>query len=264
VPYRLFRIREAAQRPLLAGLLSYTEELWSSRDKWPRAERGKNLLATVKYINWIADQMGIGEKLAGSFQVKPDEIMPLSNYPEYSYTVGKAIELLGKNLGKFDADAIGGLFPGYGAEAAKRIEEIVRLLQALYKRKKTKKNLAGFVVDSGMHEGAAALATRLDDGSGYIRLSKRALDRNPSIDVLAYTLIHEGSHVINEPTVDFAYRDSDQHLFLPPKLKLYNAPNYEKAAIDILRIEEKKPERKEEIEEKKAGGKEETEEKKEV
>lgn len=108
--------------------------------------------------------------------------------------------------------------------AAKRIREIVATLRKVRQRR-------GFVDDEKLPRSTYANAT--GQGSrARVRLGVAA--RGAKTAPLAVALMHEGSHIIDDFTEDFAYRGTRQHYFLPAELALYNAANYEQVAQDVL------------------------------
>jgi hypothetical protein len=48
-----------------------------------------------------------------------------------------------------------------------------------------------------------------------IHVSPKALAGQIPMDELALDLLHEGSHAIDEPTVDYAYKNGGAHYYLP-------------------------------------------------
>lgn len=86
---------------------------------------------------------------------------------------------------------------------------------------------AGFVL-ANLPETMKALASATPAG-GYIRIRPKAFN-DPDLYDLATSLVHEASHLIGNPTVDYAYRPGGLFHLLPAKLAPRNAAHFEHLA----------------------------------
>jgi hypothetical protein len=263
VPYQLSKLSD---RKGLVGNFSKEIEaikaVWNERNGWSKDKRGNSLQMIVGAINSLDDRLNEEEKGKGekkeegeqrSILPNPEAWESLNSRQGLAQKVNDAIKLLEDNRDGFTGAAIGRFFGGSGASAAGRIKQIIDLLRKLYSQTENGSNPRGFVVDPMVHEDKNAVSTGAGV-TGTMRLHENILVSCPGILGLAVTLMHEGSHLIEKPTTDFAYRDSGHHLLLPAEMALLNAANYEEAVILLMgpQAEEKKAEEKlPEVEEKK-------------
>lgn len=86
----------------------------------------------------------------------------------------------------------------------------------------------GFVLDPGLPDTMKALASSTPEG-GYIRIRPDAFDSDDPCE-LAPALVHEASHLMGRPTVDYAYRPGGLFHLLPAQLAPRNAAHFEHLA----------------------------------
>jgi hypothetical protein len=194
----------------------------------------------LKSINDLSAR--VTDELAhpGSSVMDDDQEQPAPVSAVGNRQVGKAIDLLtvgvvnrmqGPGATRQVTSDILLMFGNAMPQAIPRIKEVVDLLRELYNRSSP----AGYVVDETLPSSIGALGANTGvRATSYIRLRTSALNGTMSAPDLACTLMHEGSHLIADSTVDFAYRGSRQHYFLPPELALYNAANYEQIAVNAI------------------------------
>jgi len=118
-------------------------------------------------------------------------------------------------------------------EARERLREISAILK--WRLAQTSPDAVvlkgGFVLDTALPDTMAALAFG-SGKEGYIRVrpSAFAMDERE----FAKDLVHEASHQMQQPTVDFAYRTGGFFLLLPASLALRNAAHFEHVAAKVL------------------------------
>ncbi|MGH3171995.1 MAG: hypothetical protein ACRDN0_39835 [Trebonia sp.] len=246
VPYEIGRIARTIEKlpTATAGRLDplriQAAADWAAAGGWPVAARPANLKALVIRVNAL--QKDANDALASlSKPEDPDDTGQQKKKAQPPVTgnkeLDKAIDLLQvKVVGALAGNdpavtaSVKLLFGQVARDARPRFGRIAALLRDLYNR--PEKN-PGFVLDPALPASMGALATRTTK-NWYIRLSQSALDGSMGAPRLAATLMHEGSHLIDDPTIDFAYRDSGYHYFLPEPLALFNAANYEQVAADAV------------------------------
>ena len=233
--------------------------MWNKLGEIPKDKQGVLLQLIVGAINSLDDRLskeegGKGEKeekkeekVKKSITANPDTYQILNSKQGLAQKIKGAIELLEKNRERFKGAAIGSFFGGSGSgtRAAPRIGQIIDLLRELYVKSEGGSKKSGFVVDPAVPDDVNAIASQGDKGvNKVIRLHEDILVNCPEIFDIAVALMHEGSHLIKNNTIDFLYRGGGQHLFLPAEMALLNAANYEEAAVHVIgsQMEEKKVE----------------------
>ena len=234
VPHELARIRgviaklppEIVEVSMLASSLEDVETRWAQEASWTPENRAKQLPLLVKDVNNLA----LRSEAAGRSPVQGEEPLAEPAWLTKNDRIAAAIDLLKDKvvnaISSEDPSVTGSialLFPGHAKEAAGRIKQIVTLLRQLNAR--TRLN-PGYQMDPRLPDSMAAQASEPGPMS-FIGLSLGVLSGKVPLGKFATALLHEGSHLIADPTVDFAYRRSGQQYILPAKLALYNAANYE-------------------------------------
>jgi hypothetical protein len=124
---------------------------------------------------------------------------------------------------------------GIGNEPAAR-QRLTEIAEILAKRlEQTSPDIvgdqAGFVL-AALPATMKALASTTPKG-GYIRIQPNAL-KDADLHGLATALVHEASHLMAEPTVDYAYRPGGLFHLLPASLAPRNAAHFEHLAAQFL------------------------------
>lgn len=218
----------------LVPLLEALKTLWAQEASWTPEKRATQLPHLVEMVNKLATESGT---VLAEFQKQEAGPQAELLSPSGNKNIETAIELLEvkviASMNKSNSAVPGSiamLFRTSAPKATGRIQEIVKLLRGLYHRPD---NNPGFVLGSELPSSMLAEAS----GKGAyrrVKLSRDALRADVPLARLAAVLMHEGSHLIEDPTVDFAYRGSGEHYFLAPELALYNAANYEQVAADAV------------------------------
>jgi hypothetical protein len=242
------RLRTAGRRGLYTPEVAAARTLWATVPTLPAASRVAPLEIVLKSINDLSPR--VRDELAHQGDSGMDDDQQQPQQPTSAVRnrqVDSAIDLLtvrvvkcmqGPNATQQVTSDILLMFGNTMPQAIPRIKEIVDLLRELYNRPSPD----GYVLDTTLPSSMAALGTNTGvRTTSYIRLATSALNGTVPVPDLACTLMHEGSHLIADSTIDFAYRGSLQHYFLPPELALYNAANYEQIAVNATGTPDQPP-----------------------
>jgi hypothetical protein len=142
---------------------------------------------------------------------------------------------IARRVGATDAEALDSVSKMFGTRAtdAKGVFPlVVARLWAIYKATDNK-NQSGFIKDGSL--GNMGALTIGSGANAKIHVSPKALAGQIEHSQLALDLLHEGTHAIDRPTADYAYKDGGGHYFLPPDLAYENAASYEQVGIDLIK-----------------------------
>jgi hypothetical protein len=246
LPFKLSRIKATIKERKVDHLLKDVEYI---QGKWDEiANEPAKLAGSLPQLVQLLNQLGgrLPKEIAA--REEKEERVPVAQQEAVSKQaplqelsindISKAIELLQANVIKSidsnEADIMGSISLMFGdtaPQATARIREIVSLLREFSRWYSFR-----YQVDPRLPESQMALADR---SRGIINLSKGLF--KSTLPRVAAALMHEGSHLIKNPTSDFAYRRSGAHYYLPPGLALYNAANYEQVAADAVHDETFQP-----------------------
>jgi hypothetical protein len=245
IAFEITKIKDQAERETQQSILTVTEEIWNKavtegRDKpFLFDETLKKLKRLIVDVNMIIKNQPKepirGQPVAEddeSGSKKKTEDLPAKNNRHLDKSIDLIVaKVVNRMKTEVVTDSMNKMFGNKINDAQRRYGEIATELRAIYNRTDDNKR-TGFVKDAGLgNMGALAVG---QGASAIIKVSPRALRGEDEPHDLAATLAHEGSHVINNPTADFAYKQGGAHYYLPTDVALLNAANYEQVAIDAF------------------------------
>jgi hypothetical protein len=129
------------------------------------------------------------------------------------------------------AEILTKMFGSKTRRAGDQFPRITSRLREIYNAT-DQKNTKGFIKDDAL--GNMGAMTRGNGPGASVHVSPKALAGQISPNEFATELLHEGSHALDEPTSDYAYKNGGAHYYLPPEVAVENAANYEQVGIDML------------------------------